>query len=158
MPRHLLRPVPRQEVESKLIAVVYAPPFDGIRADIVNPGQEIGQVPGPLHRILRIRYLPASNEPGNDARHTEQLARCIQKDGFRRRDAVPTGDLQPVKVSSRSFGVRLIGHPLNDEMRPLPVGRNRVEHVDGVGKRSLGGSNGKEPAARHDGINNPSTA
>ena len=65
---------------------------------------------------------------------------------------MPASDLQSVKVCDRAFGIGFVGHPLDDEAAPLPIGRDRVEHVDGVGKRSRGRSDGNQPMARGDGI------
>ena len=52
---------------------------------------------------------------------------------------MPTRDPQPVKVCGRAFRIGLVRQPLDDETRSLPVGRNGVEHVDGVRKGSRGG-------------------
>ena len=148
--------MPCEEVEAKVVAVVYALPFTGVRADIVNSEEEIGQVPGPLSRILRIRYLPARDKRRDNSRFSEHFACGVEEDGFRGRDAVPSRDLQSVIIGGCPFGIGLVSHPLDDEAAPLPTGRNGIEHVDGVSKRSRGGSDGKEPVARGDGIHDES--
>ena len=63
----------------------YALPLIGIRADVVNFEEKIGQVPGPLHRILRIRDLPALDEHRDDPRRSKHFARGVEEDRFRGR-------------------------------------------------------------------------
>ena len=147
-PEHRLGPVAREEVEAKVVAVVYALPFIGTRADVVNSEEKIGQIPGPLIRILRIRYLPASDELRDDPRRSEHFACGVEEDGFRGRDTVLPRDLQSVIICGCTFGIGFVGHTLDDEAASLASGRNRVEHVDGVRKRSRGRSDGNQPVSR----------
>ena len=65
---------------------------------------------------------------------------------------MPARDLQSVIVCGCAFGIGCVGHPLDDEAASLATRRNGIEHVDGVGKRGRGGSEGNQPVARGDGI------
>ena len=95
----------------------------------MNPGQEIGQVSGPLDRVLWTRDLLTLDERRDGTRRSEHLTRGVEKDGLGGGYAVPAGDLQSVEFCGSALGVWIVGHPLDDEAARPAAGRHRIEHM-----------------------------
>lgn len=146
--RHLLRPVPPQEVQAEVVAVEDVLAISCPDADVVNADQNPGQSLSPRRRVPGTRNLPTFDEGRHNTGHAEHTPGFVQKQRFGSRDAVLASDPKSVVVCRGSGGIGVVGQELHDQAQATPGGCSALEDSRVVRKAAKDGLHSRQFVTR----------